>query len=121
MLTNKKIEQMIGMILLIGTLISTAFVATGGMLYLIQEGSQPIHLDTWQAGDAPTTLKSIWQDTRALTPLGIIECGLLFLVITQILRVALLTCFYALIRDYWFTFISAFILLTLLYSFIWRQ
>ncbi|MCW5582845.1 MAG: DUF1634 domain-containing protein [Gammaproteobacteria bacterium] len=57
----------------------------------------------------------------SLSPLAIIELGFLVLVATQAIRVAMLVWFYFVTQDYWFTSISIFILITLIYGFIWRS
>jgi uncharacterized membrane protein len=110
MLTTKKIENIMGMLLLIGTLISASLVCIGGFLFLLHHGSEPIHSDLLK----PWTLAFSWN------ALGLIELGLFLLVFTQILRVLLLCGFYVFIRDRCFTLISFFILFVLIYSVFWR-
>ena len=108
-----KIEKCIGLFLLTGILISASFVCIGGILFLIQHGSETIRTDILPS---PLSRQAMWQLAFSFSPLGMIELGLLLLVLTQLLRVALLCGFYAAIRDYWFTGISAFILLVMVYS-----
>lgn len=113
MLTSKKIEKMIGVVLAVGTLLSALLVLIGGVSYLITHGSEALQ-NEW-------TLGGIRQFSLSLSSIGIIEIGLLVLVGIQLLRVGLLVWFYTVIHDYAFSLISLFILLTLIYSFIWRS
>ena len=121
MLSTKKMEVVIGLLLTIGTLVSAAIVMLGGILYLLQYGGESVHIELLQSNAAYTNLTSIWQAACAFSPLGIIEIGVLALVATQSLRVALLVGFYAIIRDYGFVLISLFILIMLVSSFIWQR
>jgi len=109
-------QAMMGRILLIGLLISILFVSVGGTSYLYHHGLATVQHELIHL--SPYLLNSKQMHFMALlsTPLGLVEVGLLLLVITQIVRIALLVGFYAVLRDGWFTFFSTFILLTLLYS-----
>lgn len=120
MLTSKKMQEVIGLVLLFGTLLSAVLVLVGGILYLIQNGTQSIHFALTPSSVYRNPVIQIGEIFRSFSPLGIVELGLLTLVVTQILRVALLFFFYATQRDYWFSFISLFIFLTLIYSLLWR-
>ncbi len=121
MLSASKIQAIMGMLLLAGIYSSAIFVCLGGILFLMQHGSENIQAEWLHLTVIPTSRFAIWQLALSFTPLGIIELGLLLLVFTQIVRVALLVGFYAAIRDYWFTLISAFVLFVLVYSMFWRK
>jgi uncharacterized membrane protein len=115
------IEILISRILYIGILISTALVIFGGTLYLWQNGSQPVPFELLRINPIPNTFNTIVSLALSFTPLGIIELGLLVLVLTQILRVMLLFLFYLISRDFLFTGFSFFILITLIYSLLYRR
>lgn len=119
--TTKKMEANMALLLTIGTLISAILVIFGGILYLVQHGHEPVHFELLKDNTYQLSVKKIWHTAEAFSTLTIIELGLLLLVATQLFRVGLLTWFYLKIRDYWFTAISFFILLVLIYSFIWRN
>lgn len=121
MLTQQKMEELIGTVLLIGIALSLVLVCIGGAFYLWQYGGQPLHTELLQDDVFKASPIHILQLALSLTPLGIIELGLLILVATQIMRVALLLFFYIRLRDYWFILISVFILMILLYSFLWHE
>lgn len=117
----KKLQQAISKILLAGIFLSTLLVLTGGTVYLAQHGLEPMHYDLLQADASVISIAFLWQANTWLSPVGWIEAGLLVLVLTQILRVALLAYFYIVTHDKPFTYISGIILLVLVYSFIWRN
>lgn len=117
----EKMEENIAIVLLFGTLLSAFLVLVGGVIYLFQYGNDPMQSELVITNMTPTNIKSIWAFALSFSPLGIIELGLLLLVATQTLRVALLCGFYAAMRDYRFFFISAFILAVLIYSSFWRR
>ena len=120
MYSTQKMQDVISMLLIIGMLISVMIVAIGGTLYLLQHGNENLQTELLTAESGYHSIQQIWQIAFSFTPIGIIELGLLTLVATQILRVALLTWFYAVIRDYWFTGFSFFILVVLIYSSVLR-
>ena len=117
MLSPKQTQQMISWILTIGTLISAAFVLLGGVLFLMQVGSHHMQEEVLQSRVIFTSLPQIWSAAWHLSPLGIVELGVILLIATQVLRVLLLVAFYASIHDVMFTCISIFIFLALMYSF----
>ncbi len=118
---NKKLEEMIGLTLLFGILLSLILVLIGGILFLFQEGTQSLDQALLQIGNYHITVKQIWHTLLTFSPIGLIELGLYLLVMTQVLRVAMLVGFYGFIRDYWFTCISLFILVVLIYSLFLRS
>jgi|GEM_PF-1671248 uncharacterized membrane protein len=121
MLSTKQMEDIMSLLLIFGMLISAGLVTLGGAMYLYQHGMESLHTELLQAGGYHINIKLILKNALSFTPLGIIELGLLTLIGTQVLRVALLVWFYAFTRDTWFTFISVFILITLVYSLVWRH
>jgi uncharacterized membrane protein len=73
-------------------------------------------------GEPPqfTSIRGIWNDAVSLAPRGLIQLGLLFFVVAQVLRIALTTGFFIKLRDWKFVLISLFILAVTSYSFFWR-
>lgn len=118
MVSVKRLEAIIGIMLMVGILIAALLVFIGGLLFLWQNGYQSLDQLPMVT---EKSLGQIWRIAFSFSPLGIIELGLLTLVSIQILRVAFLCGFYALSRDVWFTTISLFILIVLIYSTIWRS
>lgn len=116
MLNIRKIEAVMSTILAIGMIISVSLVLVGGIIYLLQHGSESISLFLMQPDDYSTDFNLILNNALSFSPFGIIELGLLILVATQIIRVGLLVWFYGVMRDYWFFFISFFVLAVLVCS-----
>lgn len=113
--TTQRIQTWIGIVLLYGTLLSTGIVITGGIAYLMQTGGTPFQHELFQV-QTTTTVREIWQFAFSFTPLGLIQLGLLLLIATQALRVAMLGVFYAFMKDCKFACISLFIFVVLIYS-----
>ncbi len=113
----ERIELAIGRLLLIGVLVSFSFVFLGGCFYLSKHGTEIVHYQSFHG--EPLVYKSvigIFKDAITLSSLGIIQLGLLTLVIIQILRVALTTYLFIKSRDKIFVCISLFILSVLIFS-----
>jgi len=116
-LTGKPQEQIIGMLLRAGVVLAAIVVLAGGLLYLMQHGSE--HPNYQQFHGAPDTLNSVrgvLQDTAALHNEGIIQLGLLLLVLTPIARVALSAVSFALEGDRMYVVITLIVLAVLLVS-----
>lgn len=117
MLNTRKIETIMSVILSIGLMISVGFVILGGAIYLFKHAHENIHFDAVNPVYS-TNPQLILENALYFSPFGIIQLGLLILVLTQIARVGLLVWFYGVIRDYWFFFISLFVLIVLIGSII---
>lgn|SRR3990167_8213717 len=120
MFSSHRLQSTISWLLLIGMLVSACLVFFGSTLFLFKHGQVTIQSGLLQFEPQQSSILSVWQFAFSLTPQGIIQLGLLSLVATQLLRVALLCYFYIITRDLWFTLINAGILLLLIYSTFWR-
>lgn len=118
MTSTQRFEKYISLVLLFGMLLSALLVLLGGVLFLYQHATDSVTL-LQSTNNTPTTFFTLWQSVISFTPLSIIEVGILLLVLTQIIRVSLITLLYLVIKDYVFVLISGFIFLVLLYSFLW--
>lgn len=117
----KQTELLMGQILRAGLWLSVIIVLIGGVIYLNQHGSQLVHYQFFDLKTTQlTTMSGILNTALTFSARGIIQFGLLILVLTQVLRVALTVCFFLQERDYIFTIISFMILLILIYSIFWR-
>ena len=117
----ERMQLAIGRLLLIGIIVSFILVFIGGSLYLLKHGADTVHYQSFHG--EPHIYKSIAgisSNILTFSSLGLIQLGLLVLVIVQILRVGLTTWLFIQLRDNLFFFISLFILVVLLYSLIWR-
>lgn len=113
----QKMQLLIGQVLKIGVFLAFFIVLIGSILYLFQHGSEMISLQKFST--APLELKStgqIFSESFAFSPLGIIQLGLLVLVLLQIVRVALTLWLFIQLQEIIFILISLFILFVLIYS-----
>lgn len=116
MISNQQLEKKMGTILLVGTLLALALVIIGGGWYLIENGAAPLQTELLSVSHDQTSLTQILEKALSLSPISLIELGLLTLVATQVIRVGLLVWFYFRLHDYWFVLISLFVFLVLVYS-----
>jgi len=117
----KKMQRGMSLILMAGMIIAVVLVMTGGSIFLLLYGSENANEEFVNVLGYATNVSRIFKMALDFSPLGLIELGLLVLVATQIVRVALLAGFYAKTRDYWFVGMSLFILAVLIYSFFFRK
>lgn len=116
MLTEIKLNHWMGRILHVGILLSIVLVMAGGISFLLQHGGESLQNNIFLSTNYDIDILQIWRSKLLFSPIGLIELGLLTLVMAQILRVALLSYYYIAIRDYWFMIFSLFILSIILYS-----
>ncbi|MBS0358768.1 MAG: DUF1634 domain-containing protein [Proteobacteria bacterium] len=120
-MTNERFELLIGQLLFVGIIISIVLMMVGGVAYLWEHGSEVMQYQTFQGEPTTfTTIRGIWHDAINLAPRGLIQLGLLFFVVAQVLRIVLTTGFFIKLRDWKFILISLFILAVTSYSFFWR-
>ncbi|MHB1948607.1 MAG: DUF1634 domain-containing protein [Gammaproteobacteria bacterium] len=117
----KQTEMLIGRMLRVGLWLSVLIVLIGGALYLMQNGHELIHYSTFQEEPRHVhTMRGILHSALTFSAVGIIQFGLLVLVLTQVLRVAMTVWLFVQERDAVFTWISLIILVILIYSIFWR-
>lgn len=111
---TKKIQREMSIILLLGIGLATFLLLLGSGLYLWQEGNKNFALEQLHSNALQTSsIPSLF------SPLGLVALGLFTMVLTQVLRVALLVFFYIKTRDLLFALFSLFILFVLIYSLLW--
>jgi uncharacterized membrane protein len=120
MISEKKLKLIMAILLQISIVVAVFLVLTGGIIYLWQHGQDPLELHIAANANYSFSLFSIWHSAILFSPLGLIQLGMLVLVLAQVLRVGLLCGYYTYIRDYWFMAFSYFILGVILYSLIWQ-
>ena len=110
-------ELIIGKILRIGVIFSFMLVLTGGVFYLFQHGFEIVHLQTFSQETARlTSVNNIFLSALQFSAIGLIQLGLLILVLIQVLRVALTTWMFYHYRENILLLSSLFILFVLIYS-----
>lgn len=86
--TDYKLEQIIGNLLRAGVVLAAIVVLAGGIIYLMHHGGN--HADYHQFKGVQPQLRSmdgVIHDALALDSAGIIQLGLLLLILTPIARV----------------------------------
>jgi uncharacterized membrane protein len=116
--TDAWVEQVIGNLLRAGVMLAAVVVAAGGILYLVQEGGGPIKDKNLQEfrGEQKLRVLDIVMDAGQFHSAGLIELGLLLLILTPIARVIFSIAAFALERDRMYVVITTLVLVILLYS-----
>jgi uncharacterized membrane protein len=111
-------QRIISRTLRTGVIISAVLVMTGGLLYLVKYGaSVPDHHAFLGKPSDFLHFRGILSDAFSWRSRGIIQLGLLALIATPILRVALSAWIFLKERDFTYMVVSLIVLLFLLYSF----
>lgn len=117
-MSETHLKYWLGLLLQISIFISIILVLAGGSAFLWQHGNE--NLQNYLLMTSHLDLKSLsfFKIQSFFSPFGLIEMGFIVLVSAQVVRVALLTGYYVLIRDYWFMLFSFFILFVIVFSLI---
>jgi uncharacterized membrane protein len=116
-ITDRQVEQSIGILLRTGVLLAAAVVLLGGILYLVHSGG--LHADYRVFRGEPrdlTTPSLTIRQAFSGAPEAIIELGLLLLILTPIARVAFSVVAFARERDSMYVVMTLVVLAVLLYS-----
>lgn len=115
--TDYRMEQIIGNLLRVGVVLAAAVVFVGGVMYLVQHGSAAPDYYTFHAvPDNLRSLPGIMHEAMALQSRGIIQFGLLLLVLTPVSRVAFSAIGFLEERDRMYVIITLIVLSVLLFS-----
>lgn len=120
--SDHEVEQMIGKLLRAGVLIAAAVVLIGGVMLLMQRGTTPVEFRTFSTASSPLQgLVGIFHGALALDASAIVQLGLVLLIATPVMRVALTLVAFALQRDKLYVLITAVVLALLLYGLVWGR
>jgi uncharacterized membrane protein len=113
-------EWVISLLLRIGVTGAAALVFAGGIFYLYQQGNAFPHYQTFQ-GEPPylRTLGGILGSAVSLDSRGIIQLGLVLLVLTPVARVVFSVAAFAIQRDRLYVCVTLIVLIILLYDLLW--
>jgi len=116
-LTDKRLEALLGQILRAGVLIAAAVVLAGGVLYLAKYGAQAPHYGIFRGQVSDLRYVSeIFRDAVAWHARGLIQFGLLILIATPIARVAFSVVAFAAEKDWLYVATTLIVLAILIYS-----
>lgn len=120
MISEKRLKNLMGYFMLAGIYLAIFLVALGGTIFLWQHHDATLQQILMPGINYNIDVLKIWNIQHLLSPIGLIEMGMLILVGIQVARVALLLIYYIAKRDYWFILFSGFVLSVILYSLIWQ-
>ena len=115
--SEKQLEYLLSNLLMYGVLIASSIVLFGGILYLINHGSEPAEYQIFRG--TPSEFHSptgVVNAVLAGSRRGIIQLGLLILIAIPILRVIISFCTFLLQRNFVYVIITSLVIASLTYS-----
>lgn len=120
--TDQRLEIAMGHMLRIGVTVAALVVLAGGVFYLVQSGGAvPDYQHFHGAPAIYEHIGSIVSGLGKLDPRSIIEFGILLLIATPVGRVLFGVVGFALLKDRFYSAVSAIVLAVLIWSFFARQ
>ncbi|NWJ47003.1 MAG: DUF1634 domain-containing protein [Chloroflexi bacterium] len=120
----------LSVVLRAGVILSAIVISLGLCLFLVtgksgyayddlnpNDGGRYMTLENTSAEYFPSTPQKIWEGVLTLKPFAIITLGLIFLILTPVVNVALAALMFIRSRDLAFSLISLFVLFVLVFSF----
>jgi uncharacterized membrane protein len=115
--TDQGIEQVLGNLLRAGVLFSAFVVSIGAIIYLLRHGHAPVDYRIFRGEPADLRgLRGIVRDSLAIRGRAIIQFGLLLLIATPVVRVAVSIVGFAKERDGMYVVFTLTVFSILLYS-----
>jgi uncharacterized membrane protein len=117
--TDQRMEIIIGTMLRIGVLLAAAVVLAGAICYLVRYGHHPTDYHVFHG--EPANLRSVTQTVHSAFTLqcrGIMQFGLLLLILTPIARVAFSVIAFEFEKDRMYVVMTLIVLANLCYSLI---
>ncbi len=115
--SDEKMETMMGNLLRAGVILAAAVVLVGGLIYLVRHGSSQPSYQMFRGEPADLrTLCGIWGDAISFRGRGIIQLGLLLLILTPVARVGFSVYAFARQRDWTYVTFTLIVLGLLIYG-----
>lgn len=115
--TDERIELVISLLLRIGVVGASAIVLMGGVFYLFQYGLTIPNYQVFHGEPLSLcTVKGILTTALAFESSGIIQLGLLLLILTPIARVVFSVAAFGIQRDRLYVSVTLIVLIVLLYN-----
>ena len=116
-LSNHRQEHVVGMLLRAGMIIAAIIVFAGGVLYLLQHGSERNNYHEFHGVPQNLqTVSGVVKDAFQWRSEAVIQLGLLLLILTPVARVALSAASFTLKGDWMYVGITLIVLGVLLFS-----
>lgn len=107
----ERMQAAVILLLKLGMGIALGLVSIGGISFLLQHGNDIINYQVFHgASFEVTSVRDILSAASSLTPYALMELGILILIITQIVRIAVVGWYFSKMRDYSFSIISLLVL-----------
>lgn len=120
--SDHEVEQLIGRLLQIGVLVAAAVVIVGAVMMLMHHGRTPVGFRSFTTASSPLQeLSGIFRGAMALDSASIVQLGLVLLIATPVLRVALTLVAFAIQRDRVYILLTTVVLALLLYGLVWGR
>lgn len=117
MISDLQVEKAISVLLRAGVLLAAAVVLAGGILYLMHSPSVHPSYRVFHGEPSELTHPSLFvRSAFSGNPEGIIQLGLLLLILTPVARVLFSVFAFAFERDYMYVVMTLIVLAVLLYS-----
>lgn len=117
--TSQGTQKFISFILIAGLVVSTVLVIYGGILYLAKSGNSQPYYHTFKTEPSDLkTVKGIIGLLHSGNPKGIMQTGLLILMLTPVARVIFALLAFAHERDYTYVIVAGIVLGVLCFSII---
>jgi len=114
---DKRVDQLMGLVLRSGVLIAAATVAIGGIVFVARHPEPLTNYHVFQGEPAELrTMKGIFAEVLAFHGRGLIQLGLLLLIATPVARVAFSVGAFLYERDWKYVAVSVLVLALLFYS-----
>jgi uncharacterized membrane protein len=115
--SNEKVETMMGNLLRVGVILAATVILLGGLIYLVRHGTAQPNYRMFRGEPADLkTLRGIWEDALSFRGRGIIQLGLLLLILTPIARVSFSVYAFARQRDWTYVTFTLIVLGLLVFS-----
>jgi uncharacterized membrane protein len=115
--SNEKVEMIMGNLLRSGVILAASVILGGGLLYLIRHGTAQPNYQMFLGEPADLkTLRGIGEDALSFQGRGIIQLGVLLLILTPIARVAFSVYAFARQRDWIYVTFTLIVLGLLIYG-----
>lgn len=120
LLSDHRVEQIVGRLLQVGVLIAALVVIVGGLMLLTRSGHTAADFGTFRAEPSPLrSVGGIVRGVMALDTRSIVQLGLVLLIATPAARVALTLVAFLLQRDRLYVALTTVVLAVLLYGMFW--
>jgi uncharacterized membrane protein len=114
---DKSVEIFLGQLLRWGVLLAALVVFAGGVWFLVESYDVPQNYKTFRGEPAELrVVPQIVHQAVELSPLGLIQFGLLLLIATPVARVLFSVLGFALERDWMYVVITLLVLALLIYT-----